>query len=83
MMDLEAMYEANLNPHKDVLSRQEYRKLFGHTFTHPFTGLDYIDLYMDLAVDNNIEVVLANHPRPQAPQEPSAEQWGKYHRRTR
>jgi len=62
LMDLDAMYEANLNPHKDVLSRQEYRKLFGHTFKHPFTGLDYIDLYMDLAVDNNIEVVLANDP---------------------
>ncbi|MDD3457682.1 coenzyme F420-0:L-glutamate ligase [Sphaerochaeta sp.] len=62
LMDLDAMYKANLNPHKDVLSRQEFRKLFGHTFKHPFTGLDYIDLYMDLAVNNNIEVVLANDP---------------------
>jgi hypothetical protein len=61
-MDLDAMYKANLNPHTDVLSRQEFRKLFGHTFKHPFTGLDYIDLYMDLAVNNNIEVVLANDP---------------------
>lgn len=62
LMDPDAMYAANLNPHKDVLSRQEFRRLFGHEFKHPFTGLDYIDLYMDLAVDNNIEVVLANDP---------------------
>lgn len=62
LMDVDAMYAANLNPHKDILTREDFRKLFGHKFKHPFTGLDYIDLYMDLAIDNNIEVVLANDP---------------------
>ena len=62
LMDLDAMYAANLNPHKDVLTREDFRKVFGHGFKHPFTGLDYIDLYMDLAVENNMEIVLANDP---------------------
>lgn len=62
LMDLDAMYAAKLNPHTDVLTRQDFRALFGHSFKHPFTGLDYIDLYMDLAANNNIEVVLANDP---------------------
>lgn len=62
LMDLDAMYAANLNPHRDVLTREDFRKRFGHDFKHPFTGLDYIDLYMDLAVGNNIEIVLANDP---------------------
>jgi F420-0:gamma-glutamyl ligase len=60
LMDLDELYASNLNPHKDVLSCEEFRKIFGHRFKHPFTGLDYIDLYKDLAVDSNIEVVLAN-----------------------
>ncbi len=62
LMDVDAMYAAGINPYTDVLTRDAFRTHFGRTFKHPFTGLDYIDLYMDLGTENNIEIVLANNP---------------------
>lgn len=60
LMDVDRMEEAGINPYTDVLTEADYRAHFGHSFKHPFTGLDYIDLYKNLAVDGNIEIVLAN-----------------------
>lgn len=62
LMDVDKMDEAGINPYLDLLTEKDYRDHFGHSFIHPFTGLDYIDLYKGLAVDDNIEVVLANDP---------------------
>ncbi|MFO7729473.1 MAG: coenzyme F420-0:L-glutamate ligase [Spirochaetia bacterium] len=62
LMDVDEMDKAGINPYTDVLREADYRAHFGHSFTHPFTGLDYIDLYTGLAVHDNIEVVLANDP---------------------
>ena len=63
LMDVDKMDQAGINPYTDVLSETDYRAYFGHEFKHPFTGLDYIDLYKGLAIDNNIEIVLANDYR--------------------
>lgn len=63
LMDVDRMEEAKINPYTDVLSEADYRAYFGHSFRHPFTGLDYIDLYKGLAIDGNIEIVLANDYR--------------------
>ena len=60
LMDVDKMEERSINPYADVLTEEDYRIAFGHSFKHPFTGLDYIDLYKNLSVDNNIEIVLAN-----------------------
>ena len=60
-MDVDAMEAAGINPNR-LLSKEEYRKHFGHSFKHPFTGLDYLDLYTSLGVDGNIDIVLANDP---------------------
>ncbi len=62
LMDVDAMEAAGINPFTDVLSKEDYRRHFGHSFKHPFTGLDYIDIYSDLGVDGNIDIVLANNP---------------------
>lgn len=62
LMDVDEMEAAGINPYTDVLSKEEYRKHFGHSFKHPFTGLDYLDLYTSLGVDRNIDIVLANDP---------------------
>ncbi|MFO7848965.1 MAG: coenzyme F420-0:L-glutamate ligase, partial [Spirochaetia bacterium] len=62
LMDVDKMDEAGINPYTDVLTEKDYRNHFGHSFKHPFTGLDYIDLYTGIGKDNNIEVVLANDP---------------------
>jgi F420-0:gamma-glutamyl ligase len=63
LMDIDKMEEAGINPYTDVLTEADYRNHFGHSFKHPFTGLDYIDLYKSLAINDNIEVVLANDYR--------------------
>lgn len=62
LMDIDQMYEAGLNPYTDVLSEARYRELFGHHVGHPFTGVDYVQMYKDLAVDGNIEIYLTNDP---------------------
>ena len=53
-----------INPYSDVLSLDEYRKLFGYR-KHEFTGVDYIDYYVDLIKKENcdVEVIFANQPK--------------------
>lgn len=60
LMDVDKMEEAGVNPYTDVLSEADFRRIFGHEYLHPFTGLDYIELYKSLAENDNIEIVLAN-----------------------
>lgn len=63
LMDIEKMYELNVNPYTDTLSEEEYRKLFGEKISHPFTGIDYVKLYKDIISDNDGEIYLSNDPR--------------------
>jgi len=60
LMDVDKMEEAGVNPYTDVLSEADFRRIFGYEYLHPFTGLDYIDIYKSLAENDNIEIVLAN-----------------------
>lgn len=62
LMDINKMDDLGINPHTDVLTEADYRRLFGDV-KHEFTGVDYIQLYKDLSQDNNIEIILANDPR--------------------
>lgn len=63
LMSMDKMDEAGINPNSDVLSEKEYRKLFGEKVFHPFTGVDYVQMYKDLAVNGNIEIYLSNDPK--------------------
>ena len=63
LMDIDVMEAAGLNPYTDVLTEAEYRQIFGNKVQHPFTGLDYVRMYRELAVDNNIAIYFANDPR--------------------
>ncbi len=62
LMDIDKMEELGINPYTDMLTEKEYRKLFGEKVAHPFTGIDYVKAYKDLAVNNNIEIYLSNNP---------------------
>lgn len=55
---------SGVNPYSDVLTLEEYRKLFGH-HVHEFTGVDYIDYYSDLikSVGCDVEVIFANQAK--------------------
>ncbi len=63
LMDIDMMDEAGISPCTDVLSEQKYRQLFGDRVVHPFTGVDYVEMYKSLAADDNIEIFLANDAR--------------------
>ena len=64
LLTYDELDEKGVNPYSDVLSLEEYRKLFGHK-VHEFTGVDYIDYYVDLIKKENcdVEVIFANQAK--------------------
>ena len=64
LLTYDELDEKNVNPYSDVLSLEKYRELFGHK-VHEFTGVDYIDYYVDLIRGEGceVEVVFANQPK--------------------
>ncbi len=62
LMDIDRMDELNINPYTDVLSEEDYRRLFGDKVVHPFTGIDYVQMYKDL-IGENISIYFGNDPR--------------------
>lgn len=61
IISLDALDEHGIDPYKDVFTEEKWYKTFGKT-THPFTGIDYIQLYKEFAGDN-CEIILANSPK--------------------
>ena len=53
-----------VNPYTDVLSLETYRELFGYN-VHEFTGVDYIDYYVELIQNEGaeVEVIFANQAK--------------------
>ncbi len=64
LLTYDELDEKGVNPYSDVLSLEEYRKLFGHK-VHEFTGVDYIDYYVDLIKKEHcdVEVIFANQAK--------------------
>jgi len=64
LLSLDELDEKGVNPYSDVLSLAKYRELFGHN-VHEFTGVDYIDFYVNLVKEQGceIEVIFANHAK--------------------
>ncbi len=63
LVSLDQIDEAGVNPYSDILSLDEYRKLFGENL-HPFTSVDYVDYYKSLIEEMGaeVEIIFANHP---------------------
>ncbi len=63
LISLDQVEEKEINPWSDVLTLEAYRELFGVNL-HPFTGVDYVDYYMDLIREEGAEaeVIFANDP---------------------
>lgn len=64
LISLDAMDEHGVDPYKDVLDLETYRKLFGYE-KHTFTGVDYVEYYEKLIRESgaDCEIVFANDPR--------------------
>lgn len=63
-VDLDLLDEKGIDPWKDVLSEQEFRKHFKDT-RHVFTGVDYIEYYSDLIreMGAEVEVIFSNNAK--------------------
>ncbi len=61
LLDERKLVKRNINPYSDVITEEEYYKHFSD-YKHPFTGINYIDLYKEIAEDNDIEIVISNKP---------------------
>ncbi len=64
LISLDMLDEKGINPYSDVLDLKKYRELFGYE-KHRFTGIDYVEYYVNLIEEcgAEAEVVFANDPR--------------------
>ena len=64
LLTYDELDEKGVNPYSDVLSLKKYRELFGRK-VHEFTGVDYIDYYVELIKNENcdVEVIFANQSK--------------------
>ncbi len=60
VLDPEKMRRADINPPEDVISYERYKDLFSDYY-HPYTGVNYVELYKKIGGDN-IKIYLANKP---------------------
>jgi len=62
LFDLDVLDESGVNPFSDVLTLEDYRRIFGYP-KHPFTGMDYVEYYESLIREEGAEaeIIFANH----------------------
>lgn len=61
LIPMDIIDEKGVNPYTDVFTEEEYYATFGKIL-HPFTGIDYIELYKSFGGEN-CEIILANNPK--------------------
>ena len=68
LISLDMLDEKGVNPYSDVLDLKKYRELFGYE-KHRFTGIDYVEYYVNLIEEcgAEAEVIFANDPRAVLP----------------
>ena len=64
LVSLDKIDEANVNPYSDVLTLEEYRRLFGEN-KHEFTGVDYVEYYSQIIREAGaeVEIIFANQAK--------------------
>ena len=64
LVSLDKIDEAGVNPYSDVLSLDEYRRLFGDN-KHEFTGVDYVEYYGQIIREAGaeVEIIFANQAK--------------------
>lgn len=63
LISLDQVEECGVDPWRDVLDLEAYRKHFGVNL-HPFTGMDYVDYYASVIKEEGaeVEIIFANDP---------------------
>lgn len=64
LVDIDLIDEKNIDPYKDVLSQEQFERLFGKS-KHTFTNMDYVNYYKQLIEEEGAEaeIIFANNPR--------------------
>ncbi len=63
LIPMDIIDEKGVNPYTDVFDEEKYYATFGKIL-HPFTGLDYIELYKNMAGEFcDCKIILANNPK--------------------
>ncbi len=64
LISMDMLDESGVNPYSDVLSLEQYRKLFGYE-KHEFTGVDYVEYYGNLVKEcgAEVEIIFANQAK--------------------
>ncbi|MCF6466069.1 coenzyme F420-0:L-glutamate ligase [Clostridium sp. Cult2] len=64
LVSIDELDDKGINPWTDVLTENEFRKLFGYN-KHPFTGVDYIDYYKSIIEEHDTEckIIFSNNPK--------------------
>lgn len=64
LVSLDELDEKGINPWTDILTEDEFRKLFGYK-KHPFTNVDYIDFYKSIIEKYGTEcqIIFSNNPK--------------------
>ena len=65
LFDLDALDASGVDPYRDVLTLEDYRRCFGSR-PHPFTGVDYVDYYKNLIEEEGAEAEIVFSNRPEA-----------------
>ncbi|MDR2932656.1 MAG: coenzyme F420-0:L-glutamate ligase [Oscillospiraceae bacterium] len=60
LVSMDQLDEKGVNPYSDSFDEAGFRAMFGNETVHPFTGVDYIDVYKSFG--DHIEVVFSNDP---------------------
>jgi len=63
LVSLDKIDETDVNPYSDVLTLEDYRRLFGEN-KHEFTGVDYVEYYGNIIKEAGaeVEIIFANQP---------------------
>ncbi len=61
LLDARKIYDLKIDPYQYVIEEEEYYQKFSD-FKHPFTGVNYVDLYKEIAAETEteIEIIAAN-----------------------
>ena len=64
LIDINLLDEKGINPYTDTMTAEKFAELFGET-VHPFTGIDYIKYYKQIADEEGADtaIILGNDPR--------------------
>ncbi len=57
----EILAQEGINSYIETIDEERYRELVGGSYHHPFTGVDYVELYKSMG-KGNIKIFLSNNP---------------------